>query len=96
MLTNASAVARYVGAGEVTAAHVLDALAILLGEKQMEDLGRPVSPLVRRPSTVALDVGQPVRKLVQRWFDQLGNDPMAVLDEGDVAALRADLAQISG
>ncbi len=74
----------------MTATHLLDALAILLGEKQMEDLGRPVSPLARRSSTGQLEVAGPVRELVQRWFNRLGGDPFAVLDGEDLLAFRSE------
>ena len=96
MLTNASAVARYLGASEVIAVHLLEAIAILLGEKRMEDLGRPVSPLVRPASSTALEVVPTVRVLVQSWFDRLGNDPLALLGPDDLAEFRTNLEQLPG
>jgi hypothetical protein len=96
VLTNASAVARYVGAGSVTAAHMVDAIGILLGETRMEDLGRPVSPLAQRSSGGALEVDPLVRELVRRWFDRLGSEPMTVLTDHEVAAFRAELEQLRG
>jgi hypothetical protein len=94
VLTNASAVARYVGAGSVTAAHLVDAIAILLGEKAMEDLGRPVSPLAHRSAGAPLEVDPLVRELVRRWFDRLGSEPMSMLTDHEVAAFRAELEHL--
>jgi hypothetical protein len=76
VLTTGSAVANYLGAADVSARHLLWAIAILREEATLEDLGRPLSPLVRR--------GQPgsepeVRQFAQRWFARLGSDPHAGL-----------------
>jgi hypothetical protein len=89
VLTTASAVANYLGAGDVTPAHLRTALAIVLGEGTIEDAGRPVSPLVRRqPGGSA----QPaVRELVQRWFAALGGDPLATFTPEQLARFRADV-----
>ncbi|GAB4327027.1 MAG: hypothetical protein Kow0010_10370 [Dehalococcoidia bacterium] len=90
VLTTASAVAHYRGHGTVTAAHLADALSIVLGEKSMEDLGRPASPMLRHGET-GVDVSPAVRELAMHWFDALGNDPAATLDEGQVEELRREL-----
>ena len=90
ILTTASAVANYLGASEVTAGHMLHAIAIQDGSETLDGLGRPASPLVTRGSAGA-SVDPAVREVVQRWFDRLGRDANAELDAEAVAALRADL-----
>ncbi len=78
ILTTASAVANYLGAANVTAAHLLEAVALLREEKTLADLGPALSPLVRRaPGGGSVD--PKVRELVQRWFEQLGRDPNAAI-----------------
>lgn len=94
ILTNASAIANYLGYPDVTARHMLDAIAILREERSMEDVGRPQSPLVRRPGGAAgAGVTPGVRALVQRWFAELG-DANAELDDEAVARFRAELVAI--
>lgn len=89
ILTTASAVANYHGVPDVTATHLLDAIAILREEKSLDDLGRPVSPLVpRRPGA---GVDPPVRDLVQRWWHTLGEDVNATLTAPALASLTAEL-----
>lgn len=90
VLTTASAVANYLGEGTVTAAHVAEAVAIVLGEKSMEDLGQPVSPMLRR-GPVGPEVSPRVRELARRWFDDLGGDPAARLDAAQIDAFRTEL-----
>jgi len=94
ILTTAAAVANYLGRGEVIAPDLLAAVCILLGEKTMEQLGRPLSPLVRRQSQGPGATAE-VRALVQRWWAELGESPGAVLDEAAVARLRADLQALT-
>lgn len=95
ILTTASAVANYLGQPDVSADHVLHAIAVLRGEESMESLGRPRSPLVPRPP------GGPgadprVRVVAQRWFARLGGEVTAELDEEQLAELRSDLTEIAG
>src|SRR5438045_7101463 len=92
VLTTASAVANYLGAEDVTASHVLDAIAVLRGEKGMEDLGRPLSPLVRRGQAGA---DAAVRALAQRWWTELGGSPDAELDEAALERLSAELRALA-
>ena len=79
ILTTASAVANYLGAANVTAAHLQEAVALLREEKTMADLGPALSPLVRRAAGGG-SVDPKVRELVQRWFEQLGRNPNAEID----------------
>ena len=91
ILTTASAVANYLGESDVAPGHLLHAVALLRGAKTMEDLGRALSPLVRRPGRAG--VTPEVREFTQRWFAALGGDANATLGadsvESFVAALRA-------
>lgn len=81
--------ANYLGQPAVTAAHMLDAIAILREEKGLEDLGRPVSPLVPRGGQRGVD--PEVRDLVQRWWVELGEDMSAELDRVSVERLMEEL-----
>lgn len=95
ILTTASAVANYLAQPDVTAVHLLDAIAILAGEKTLADLGRPVSPLVPRgPRGQAAGADPAVRTLVQRWWAELGEDTAANLDADATARLREELERI--
>jgi len=90
ILTTASAVASYLGAPEVSAGHMLHAIAIQAGSEALEDLGRPVSPLIPR-GPVQAGVAPAVREVVRRWFERLGGDAGAELDEAAIEALSGDL-----
>lgn len=92
ILTTASAVANYLGAIDVTPDHVAAALEILLGETRMEDLGRPLSPLVRRlPPGQAGSADVAVRDLAGRWFDALHGDVHAVFSAQQLSEFRAEV-----
>ena len=94
ILTTSSAVANYLGEPDVTAGHVLSAIAILRGELTMERLGRPVSPLVpRAPGGGGADPR--VRELAQRWFARLGGDVGAALDDVQLASLVKELNELA-
>ena len=94
ILTTASAVANYLAAAEIQASHLLDAIALLRGERSMEELGRPLSPLVRRPQGGAVAPG--VRELVRRWFEDVGQDAAAEIDAAQLSALEAELRGLGG
>lgn len=91
VLTTASSIATYLAAPEVSPAMLLDAIAVLLGEKTIDDFGRPLSPLVRRPDPA---VPPAVRSLAQRWYARLGSDVTATLDDAAIAELRAEIAAL--
>lgn len=94
ILTTSSAVANYLGQPDVTADHVLRAIAILQGTQTMESLGRPVSPLVPRgPAGGGADPR--VRDLAQRWFATLGRDLGAAFDDDQLADFIRDLREIA-
>jgi hypothetical protein len=93
VLTNASAVANYLGAPDVTAAHLLDALAILSGEQTVEVLGRPRSMFGRGHSSPGATEG--VRAFAQRWFARLGSDTAASLAGDDLRAFEAELRDLA-
>jgi hypothetical protein len=93
ILTTASAVANYRGQSNVRPADLLDALDIVQGTKSLEDLGRPTSPLVRRPGPAGAT--DDVKAVVQRWFELLGSDPNATLDPDTAERFRADLRRLA-
>lgn len=88
LLSTASTIANYLAAPDVTIEHLRDAVAVLLGEKDIRDLGRPLSPLVRRPDPGAT---RETREFAQRWFTYM-TDVTAELTPEEVAELRAELA----
>ncbi|MBE0609887.1 MAG: hypothetical protein IH609_10930 [Dehalococcoidia bacterium] len=94
ILTTSSAVANYLGQPDVTAAHMLSAIAILRGEMTMESLGRPVSPLVPRVRGGG-GADPRVRELARRWFARLGGDVGAALDDVQLAGLVGELNGIA-
>lgn len=73
---------------------MLDAIAILREEKGIDDLGRPVSPLVPRPQQPGAD--ERVRDLVQRWWRELGQDVDAELPPAELPRLIAELEALAG
>lgn len=91
ILTTASAIANYTGELNVSPIHLLHAIDILAGEKTIDDLGRPVSPLIPRPPGSTPGADPAVRDLAQRWFAESGNDINAELDDFALARLRTEL-----
>lgn len=89
ILTTASAVADYQGQSDVAAGHLLSAIEILDGRLTLEDLGRPVSPLVPRPRQRGSEPR--LRALVQRWWNDLGEDVNATLDRAALDRLAHEL-----
>ncbi len=89
ILTVASAIARARAAGAVAATHLLDAIAVLAGEAEMEEAAGPASPLGR--GRAGLGVEPAVRDLSQRWFERLGGAPEALLAPEDLAELRREI-----
>ncbi len=95
ILTTASAVSNYLAQPDVSAAHLLDAIAILAGEKSLADLGRPISPLVpRNPRGQAAGADPAVRTLTQRWWSELHEDITAELDASTLVRLRDELQHL--
>ena len=95
ILTTSSAVANYRGVPAVRAIDVLDAVAVLRGEKTLDDLGRPLSPLVSRVSGAGSGATEGVRDLAQRWFASLGADPTAEFSDAQLSAFEAELARLA-
>jgi hypothetical protein len=93
VLTTASAVADYRGQAMVVAGDLLTAIDMLRGKLTLEDLGRPVSPLVPRPSERGSEAA--VRELVQRWWRELGEDVNATVEGEPLARLVAELRGIA-
>ena len=91
ILTTASAIASFVGSADVGPRHMLDAIAVLEGNKRMDDLGRPVSPLIPRGRAGA---DPAVMEIAQRWFAALGSDVEAGLTVSQLEGLRAELVAL--
>ncbi len=90
ILTNASAIADYLGQPIVTAHHLLQAIDILEERLTMEDLGRPSSPMLRnfrQPS----GADPAIREFAQRWYAELGSNVQAELTDGQLAVLVSEL-----
>lgn len=97
ILTTASAVANYLGVADVTPEHVRAAIALLRDEKTLDDLGRPLSPLVRRaPAGMAGGADKRVRELAQRWYAELGAGPEAEVTDEALSRLIAELDELAG
>ena len=95
VLTTASAVAHFMGGQGIRAEHLANALAIQRGRMTMDDLGKPLSPLVPRyPRGAGPGVDPAVQALVQRWFADLGT-ATAPLSEEQMERLRDELAALS-
>jgi hypothetical protein len=94
ILTMASSVASYLGVPDVSAQHVLAGIDILLGRTKMEDLGRVRSPLAPMPPSQYGGAEPAVRELAQRWFERLGNDPEAKLDNVQLAEFGAEVSAL--
>lgn len=95
ILTTGSAAANYLGGANVAAEHLLYGIAILNHEMTIEDLGRAVSPLVRRtPPGMGGTVAPGVRELAQRWFEMLGADTNATITPAQLAELVEELRQL--
>ena len=94
ILTTAAAVADYMGVPDVSAAHLLTALEILVEDRKLEDMGRPVSPMLRRPGQEK-GVEPPVRELVQLWFARLEGDANHVLRGDELSAFRQDMRSLT-
>lgn len=89
ILTTASSVARARGADAVAAAHLLEAIDVLTGAAEPDDIGVSVSPLGHRRTELSAESA--VRELTQRWFARLGGTPEASLDADALAELRTEI-----
>lgn len=88
LLSTASSLAAFRLESEITVEHLLQALAVLLGEAEFEALGRGVSPLVPRRSPPVPDAF--VTSFAQRWNERLGG-PFAPIPPGILEKLRKEL-----
>jgi len=95
ILTTGTAVANFTGERDVRAEHLLDAIAILLGEKTLDDLGRPVSPMLSRATGAGSGATEGVRSLAQRWFARQDGDVTRELPDDGLAELRAELERLA-
>ena len=94
ILTTASSIARSRGAAAVAAAHVLDAIAVLVGVAAADDVSGPVSPLALAGAGLAVEAR--VQVLMQRWFVRLGNEADAQLKGEQLGELRRELEALDG
>ena len=92
ILTTSSSVASYLGAANVAPEHVQHAIALLLEEIVLEDIGRPLPPLVPRPTPGPAT--SPVRHLAQHWLARLGNDPARTMTASEVRSIRDQIAEL--
>ena len=89
ILTTASSVAHARGAEAVAATHLLEAIDVLTGGAEPDDMGAAVSPLGHRRT--GLSAERAVRELTQRWFARLGGTPEASLDADALSELRTEI-----
>ena len=89
VLTTASAVANFLAEPDVSTAHLLSALRILKGETTLDDLGRPVSPLIPRRGSPGSTPS--AKAFAQRWYLSVGGDPHTVLTAVQVEQMEREL-----
>lgn len=89
ILTMASSVASAHGARVVGPTHLLEAIAVLTGEVQLENLGDVVSPLGHGRTQLSVD--RAVQEITQRWFKRLGSSPDATLGSIELRDYRAEV-----
>lgn len=92
ILTTSSSVASYLGVANVAPEHLQNAIALLLEEITLEDVGRPLPPLVPRPAPGPAK--PPVRELAQRWLARLDNDPARPLTDSELLSIRVEIAEL--
>lgn len=95
ILTTGTAVANFKGERDVRAEHLLSAIAILLGEQTLDDLGRPVSPMLSRATGAGSGATGGVRSLAQHWFARQDGDVTRELAAESLAELRAELERLA-
>lgn len=95
VLTTAATLCGFHGHESIEATHLLQALDILEGHLTMEDLGHGISPLVNRGSGSA-PASPAVQALVQRWYQELGQDVRAPLQPAERERLRNELTELEG
>ncbi|MCY3646496.1 MAG: hypothetical protein OXH07_05955 [Chloroflexi bacterium] len=89
ILTTASSVAHARRADAVAGVHLLEAIDVLTGASEPDDMGASVSPLGHRRTELSAEPA--VRELTQRWFTHLGGTPEASLDAETLAELRNEI-----
>lgn len=92
ILTTASSVARAHGADAVAALHLLEAIDVLTGSLEPDDIGASVSPLGHRRTELSAEPA--VRELTQRWFARLGGTPDASVEADILAELRTEIEML--
>ena len=88
--------ANYLGHRDVLSRDLLTAIDMLRGERTLDDLGRPQSPLVSRVSGAGSGADPAVRALAQRWFARLDSDVGREFDEVELAEFVSELRALSG
>ncbi|MEO8541875.1 MAG: hypothetical protein ABI577_19200 [bacterium] len=95
ILTTASAVANFSGDHDVLARHLLVAIDLLQGRKTLDDLGRPLSPLVSRMTGAGSGASAEVRDLAQRWFARQGGNVLHQMSDAELAEFVSVVAYLA-
>lgn len=95
ILTTAAAVADYMGVPDVAPGHVLTALEILTEDRKLEEMGRPVSPMLRRHGEEK-GVEPALREVIQTWFARLSGDVNAVVSGELLIKFRNEVQSLPG
>lgn len=95
ILTTASATANFTGERDVQLQHLLIAIDLLQGRKTLDDLGRPLSPLVSRMTGAGTGATEQVKALAQLWFERQHGDAMHELSTGELDELEAEIQELT-
>ncbi len=93
ILTTALSIANYQRLTMVEPAQVLDALKLLDGRLSPAELKGPGLPQPAGPPG-GPEVAAEVAGVVQRWWDELGNNPLATLSRKQFKAFERDIGMI--
>lgn len=93
ILTTSSSVANYLGVQDIAPGHLADAIALLLGETTLEQIGRPRSPLVPRPP--AGPATPQVRDFAQRWLERLDREATRELTLPELLLMREEIGVLA-
>ena len=95
VLTTSSAIANYLGVRTIEPSHLLAAVDVLTGKATLDDLGRPLSPMVSRVTKAGSTVAPEIQALAQRWFAELGGDPLGEFDADSLSRFVDEVRALS-